>query len=252
MAAKKQDKSSKTAHVLNLLTKPSQAAQPAPLQEAPEAAAQVQPAAAPAQAAPLVPPIIQNAQSEANLSDQIRGALEDDLTAALSAAPIADDFSEVDFSVYDDLTEGYEQPEPAQAAQEEAPAPQPAPAAAPAPQPEQPAPQPAPEPIVIQAAPIKTAPEPPKLLYLNIMQPLVEAAAPRYIKLSGLCDCPRCQADVRAHALTHLKPHYAVFRQDDSIPMLTLYEARYASQVATALMQACEVVKENPRHRYRY
>lgn len=239
MAAKKQDKSSKTAHVLNLLTKPAPSPQPEPLQEV--APAQAQTPAQTQSAAPLVPPVVQNAQREENLSQQIRGALADDLAAALNEAPVADDdFSEAYFEAYDDLTEGYEQQPHTQTPNAPINTPTNAPTNA------QTEPKPAPQPAA------SAQPKAEGLLYLNIMQPLVEAAAPRYAKLANLCDCPRCLADVKAYALTHLKPHYAVFRQEDSIPMLTLYETRYASQVATILMQACEVVKENPRHRFRY
>lgn len=251
MAAKKQDKSSKTAHVLNLLTKPAPSPQPEPLHEVTPAQTQTPaPAQTPA-AAPLVPPVVQNAQREENLSQQIRGALADDLAAALNEAPVADDdFGEAYFEAYDDLTEGYAQLQAEQQPNTQTPnaqtntainMPTNMPTNA-----QPPEPKPVPQPTA------SAQPKAEGLLYLNIMQPLVEAAAPRYAKLANLCDCPRCLADVKAYALTHLKPHYAVFRQEDSIPMLTLYETRYASQVATILMQACEVVKENPRHRFRY
>lgn len=247
MAAKKQDKSSKTAHVLNLLTKPAPSPQPEPLQEVTPAQTQTPaPAQTPA-AAPLVPPVVQNAQREENLSQQIRGALADDLAAALNEAPVADDdFGEAYFEAYDDLTEGYAQLQAEQQPNTQTPNAQTNTAINTPTNARPPEPKPAPQPTA------SAQPKAEGLLYLNIMQPLVEAAAPRYAKLANLCDCPRCLADVKAYALTHLKPHYAVFRQEDSIPMLTLYETRYASQVATILMQACEVVKENPRHRFRY
>lgn len=247
MAAKKQDKSSKTAHVLNLLTKPAPSPQPEPLQEVTPAQTQTPaPAQTPA-AAPLVPPVVQNAQREENLSQQIRGALADDLAAALNEAPVAnDDFGEAYFEAYDDLTEGYAQLQAEQQPNTQTPNAQTNTAINMPTNAQPPEPKPAPQPTA------SAQPKAEGLLYLNIMQPLVEAAAPRYAKLANLCDCPRCLADVKAYALTHLKPHYAVFRQEDSIPMLTLYETRYASQVATILMQACEVVKENPRHRFRY
>ena len=92
-AAKKTTKSNKTAHVLNLLTAPGEqketpAAQPEPAAEKPEAAAAPSvpaPAEEPAAATrPLTPPILEVARTnDLQISEQIRGALEEELAAEL-------------------------------------------------------------------------------------------------------------------------------------------------------------------------
>lgn len=167
------------------------------------------------------------------------------------------------------------------------PEPEPEPLAPVIPEPE-PEPEPAPEPVTpplastpIQAAPAPTLndlpsagstmsagaalpPEPPRadfhgpaptpqsgndLLYINIMQTIVESMAPRYIKMFGVCKCSRCAADVKALTLTNLAPKYAVFHRRDRIPMLTVYENRYGSLVAAQLTKACSIVRINPHHR---
>ena len=87
------------------------------------------------------------------------------------------------------------------------------------------------------------------LLYVNIMQTIVESMAPRYIKMFGVCKCSRCAADVKALTLTNLAPKYAVFHRRDRIPMLTVYENRYGSLIAAQLTKACSIVKINPHHR---
>ena len=87
-----------------------------------------------------------------------------------------------------------------------------------------------------------------ELQYVNIMQKLVENMAPAYIEKFGLCKCQRCLEDVKALALTNLGPKYTVFPVSERIPMLTVYERRYNSLVATELTKACVVVKDNPRH----
>ncbi len=87
------------------------------------------------------------------------------------------------------------------------------------------------------------------LMYVNIMQTMVEAMAPRYIKMFGVCKCSRCAADVKALTLTNLAPKYAVFHRRDRIPMLTVYENRYGSLIAAQLTKACSIVKINPHHR---
>ncbi|MCI9044287.1 MAG: hypothetical protein HFJ96_02565 [Peptococcaceae bacterium] len=265
--AKKNDKSSKTAHVLNLITSPAEkAAQKAAAEaetnlpevdettdssaagfasEAAEAAAVNQQAAQVHQ--PLIPPILQVAhRHDESLAEQIRGALEEELAPELAEAA------------------AIQQPTPQPKA---APEPEPAPVQEPEPLPVQPEPapmpQPAPEPeqpqFKLPASAIVssfTIPEPPplppldeELSFVNVMQMLVDSMAPRYIENFGLCSCTRCLEDVKALALTNLGPKYTVFRASERVPMLTVYEKRYASQVAAELTKACNVVKANPRHR---
>jgi len=86
------------------------------------------------------------------------------------------------------------------------------------------------------------------LLYVNIMQTMVESMAPRYIKMFGGCKCASWAADVKALTLTNLRPRYAVFHRRERIPMLTVYENRYGSTIAAELTKACGIVKMNPHH----
>ncbi len=94
--------------------------------------------------------------------------------------------------------------------------------------------------------------EPPEttqeLLYVNVMQQLVEEQAMRYIRMFGVCDCPRCVIDVKALALTNLPPKYVVMRRGEMVPMLTVYEKRFSTAVTAQLIQACKKVMEFPRH----
>lgn len=286
--AKKNDKSSKTAHVLNLITSPAEkaAAQKAAAEleaaapelvanegfgsEAAEAAAVNQQAAQVHQ--PLIPPILQVAhRHDESLAEQIRGALEDELAPELTAEPAAPAVSQrpKPLATLEPQPAPVPQPEPEpvptpQAAPQPAPTPQAAPQPAPTPQaapqpalaPEQSAPQPQfklPASAIVSSF---TIPEPPplppldeELNFVNVMQMLVESMAPRYVEKFGLCGCPRCLEDVKALALTNLGPKYTVFRASERVPMLTVYEKRYASQVAAELTKACDVVKANPRHR---
>ena len=308
--AKKQDKSSKTAHVLNLLTSPAEkqaaaqraaaanaeepaeaAAAPGPSSDAVEAAEINQQAAQVHQ--PLIPPILQVAHHhDETLAEQIRGALEQELD---EEAPPATPPAAVQPAV---------EPEPVIAPEPAAPEPEPAmpakslvepepviapePLVEPAPEavlsaepvvepepavsePEpvvEPEPVPAPQPIIppppephfnLSSSAIMssfTIPEPPplppmqeELTFINIMQMLVENMAPRYVEKLGLCSCTRCLEDVKALALTNLRPRYTVFPASERVPMMTLYERRYSSLVATELTKACYIVKANPRHR---
>lgn len=84
--------------------------------------------------------------------------------------------------------------------------------------------------------------------YLNVMQMLVEDKADKYIKMNGICPCPRCRIDVVALTLSKLPSKYVVVQRSDAVPMMTVYENRYGTAVTSQLMAACERVKAHPRH----
>lgn len=205
-------KTSKTARVMNLLSKKQDAAE-----EAPEASA----------AAP-VPPILSSIGSDAAVSGQIKNALEDALDNDLSPAPQPESDS-----VLADIFAPLAPPEVSAPVQTAEPDLQPAPV---------PAPPPAPSPASTAAASDQGAG------YVNVMQVLVEEKAPKYAKLSGICDCPRCMEDIKALALNHLPPKYVVMDQGDMIPKLTFYEGKYSSDITAQLLQACKIVGQTPHH----
>ena len=144
------------------------------------------------------------------------------------------------------------EPEP-----EPEPAPEPEPEPAPIPEPEfvpepEPIPEPEPEPAPEPEPEPESAPEPAnpadELTYVNVIQSLVEELAPRYIKMFGLCSCPRCRIDVVALTLNNLIPKYVVMKKHDMIPMLTVYEGRFSSTIFAQLTRACKIVSDSPRH----
>ena len=247
---------------------PAPAAQAAPEPE-PAPAAQAAPEPAPAaQAAPEPEPApAAQAAPEPEPAPAAQAAPEPEPAPAAQAAPEPEPAP---------VAQAAPEPEPAPAAQA-APEPEPAPAAQAAPEPEpapaaQAAPEPEPAPAP-ESTPEPAHPAPPlpsltreqyrpdfrgpaptpqsgsDLLYVNIMQTIVESMAPRYIKRFGVCKCSRCAADVKALTLTNLAPKYAVFHRRDRIPMLTVYENRYGSLIAAQLTKACSIVKINPHHR---
>ncbi len=226
----KDNKTSKTARVMNLLSKKPDPAAPAAGEETP----------APAAPAAPVPPIVTSMAPDAAVSVQIRNALEDALADEL----------------------GPQQPAAPQPEPEPIPEPEPAPQAVQqqtAPQAVQPEPQPAPtpQPAPIQAAEPEPIPDEPHFKeplvpenpgYINVMQVLVEEKAPKYIQMFGLCQCERCLADVKAYTLNHLPSKYVVMEKGDLIPRLTVYEGKFISDVTAQLLQACKVVMERPHH----
>ena len=282
---KKGAKGNKTAHVLNLLTAPGEAAPP-PAEEAAEGVPEAAPAAS---GRPLLPPILEVAQAnDDTLAQQIQQALEEELSPppaenspVKEETPVVEDKPASGGKMSQDDIEkmlasmGAPADEPPTPEPEPAPAPQPpsggkmsqddiekmlASMGAPADEPPAPEPEPAPAPQPAAeekpAAPVppaaEAAPTPPPededLAYINVMQILVEEKAPRYIKMFGLCPCKHCQADVMALTLSNLVPKYVVLPKRDRIPMLTVYEGRFNSTIFAQLTRACKVVMDHPHH----
>lgn len=220
MASKKNDKSTKTAHVLNLLAPSHEEPPAAPVEEG-------QPAPPPVPSRPLTPPILEVAKNnDEQLAGQIQNALAEELEELEAQAALPP-------------------PPPAPPAPPPPPpAPAPEPVAVPEPEPEPvPVPEPVPEP--------EPEPEPEDgedFICVNVMEALVESKALRYINMFGLCECPRCVSDVKALTLTNLVPKYVVIPKTEVAPMLTVYETRYNTTIFAQLTQACKAVMENPHH----
>lgn len=224
---------SKTAHVMNLLSKNRGGAEQAAAPAAPAPQAEpVPPQAEPAHAAPVAP-IISSISADAAVSSQIKDALE----AELSGAP-AQQTASVQPAASVQQTVSVQ---PAAPVQQEAPVQPAAPV-----QQEAPAQQMAP--VQQEAAPAqKEAPEETPS-YVNVMQLLVEEKADEYMKMFGICCCDKCRVDVRAYALNHLPPKYVVLSQNERVPRLTVYENRFASDITAQLIQACKKVMLTPHH----
>ena len=267
--SKKGGRSSKTDHVLSLLG----GNVPAAGQETPRSAAREAPAApaageaeqpaedakqpAPAAAEPagqparqegerLIAPILQvEKNNNEALSRTIRDALAESLAEAVGL---------------EERTA--EKPEPVEPGPTSAPEPVAAePAPAPAeekPEPVEPGPTSAPEPVAAEPAPEEPAPETPFApretrlpdgsVCVNMMELLVDERLERYVRMFGLCTCPRCMADARALALTRLPAKYVVLAGSAATPMTSLYRAKYESMVVAQVIQACKTVMESPRH----
>lgn len=226
MASNKDSKTSKTAHVMNLLSK-NRNAEPAPAAESPAPQSSAPAPAAPA--APPIPPIISSINADAAVASQIKDALEAALVSEESPAQPA-----------------VQTPPPA--------APLPVQPASPPVAEEEPAPQqPAPPPAEDSAIPAATAEtrdcagyERPA--YVNVMEVLVREKAEKYMRASGTCCCDQCMVDVMAYTLNHLPPKYVVMSKGEMIPKLTFYDVQHSSDITARLMQACDVVAKSPHH----
>lgn len=239
-SAKKKN-SSKTARVLGLLTSPPATEEgepaPAPAKPAPEV-----PSAKPSQ-----PP--DDEVVEAEVRDALEQALVEEERAQVRVPPAAPP-RQVEARP-EPQPEPVPEPQPApqpQVAAEPEPEPVPEPQPAPAPEPE-PAPQASSAPLPAQTEhPMDPETEGNDVFCFNITQTLVEQKVDKYIKLFGLCTCPRCRIDVIALALSNLPAKYVVARRHEMVPMLSIYEGKFNAAIISQVMNACKQVMEHPRH----
>ena len=257
MSASKESNSSKTAHVMNLLSRtranpaaeaaaqekavqPAEAAVPptpaaAAVPSTPAAAAPA-PAPAPAESAPQstppTSPIIASLSSDHAISSQIKDALASSLEELAESEPVAET---PPAPVVEEV------PQPKSVAEEPA-----APVIEEVPQPE-PVVEPPPAPVAVDSAAEK--PDEEEVICANIMEILVERKAETYMELFGLCCCDRCKMDVQALALTDLPPKYVVMAKNELPLRLSLYEGRMNTAVTAQILRACKVVLAEPRHK---
>ena len=244
MSASKESNSSKTAHVMNLLSRNRTTPAESPVEAAPrEAAAQptetaVSPPPAPApvesapQSVPPTSPIIASLSSDHAISSQIKDALASSLEELAESEPVAE-------TPAAPVVEEVPQPEPVA----ETPA---EPVVEEAPQPEPVVETPA-EPVVEDPAAEK--PDEEEVICANIMEILVERKAETYMELFGLCCCDRCKMDVQALALTELPAKYVVMGKNELPLRLSLYEGRMNTAITAQILRACKVVLAEPRHK---
>lgn len=244
MSASKESNSSKTAHVMNLLSRNRATPAESPAEAAPrEAAAQptetaVSPSPAPApvesapQSVPPTSPIIASLSSDHAISSQIKDALASSLEELAESEPATE-------TPAAPVVEEVPQPEPVAETSAE-------PVVEEAPQPEPVAEMPA-EPVVEEPAAEKPAED--EVICANIMEILVERKAETYMELFGLCCCDRCKMDVQALALTELPAKYVVMGKNELPLRLSLYEGRMNTAITAQILRACKVVLAEPRHK---
>lgn len=275
MSASKESNSSKTAHVMNLLSRTranpaaeaaaqEKAAQPAEAAVPPTptaaavpptpAAAAPAPAPAPAESAPQstppTSPIIASLSSDHAISSQIKDALassleelaESEPAAKTPPAPVVEEVPQPKPVVETPPAPVVEEvPQPKSVAEEPA-----APVIEEVPQPE-PVVETPPAPVAVDSAAEK--PDEEEVICANIMEILVERKAETYMELFGLCCCDRCKMDVQALALTELPAKYVVMAKNELPLRLSLYEGRMNTAVTAQILRACKVVLAEPRHK---
>lgn len=224
MASVKGSNTSKTAHVMNLLSRSRGTESPLPTDSAAASAALPEDAHS-----PQPPPILASLQNDMAVSSAIKDALQASLEEEAEApAPSC--------SMPEPPVPSLSQENHMQDAPPSAETPPATPPAAEKDAETQPPAEPLSSPAVCETT------------CENIMQLLVEEKADQYMTLFGLCRCSRCRNDVLALALNQLPPKYVVMPVRELTPRLSIYEGRFNSAVTAQILRACKEVLEHPRH----
>lgn len=228
---------SKTAHVMNLLSKNRGSAAETPAEPAPQAepappAEPAAPQAQPARSAPVAP-IISSINADAAVSSQIKDALEAELEPAAPAQQAASVQKAAPVQQAAPVQKAADLQQTA-SVQQAASVQQTADLQA--------------ESIMDLPAAEDDSSVSEEHVYTNVMQILVEEKADEYMKMFGICCCDKCRVDVRAYALNRLPPKYVVLSKHERVPRLTVYENRFASDITAQLVQACKQVMLTPHH----
>ena len=84
---------------------------------------------------------------------------------------------------------------------------------------------------------------------VNVMEELLDKETVRKeMEKYGVCQCSRCQADVRALLLTRLPAKYVVADETAVVPLLSYYRQRFRVPILTQTIKACQDVRRAPRH----
>ena len=84
--------------------------------------------------------------------------------------------------------------------------------------------------------------------YVNMMEAVVEEELAVLGDNLGCCMCPQCQSDIIAYALNHLPPRYVATQAGGAISKADSLRIQHLTDVRTAVVQAAQMVRENPRH----
>lgn len=84
--------------------------------------------------------------------------------------------------------------------------------------------------------------------YENMMESIVEEELDIMAPELECCTCEQCRNDMAAWALNQLPPKYVVTQAGSAISKADTMRIQHLTDVRTALVQAAQMVKENPRH----
>lgn len=91
--------------------------------------------------------------------------------------------------------------------------------------------------------------EEPDFVRVNLMEEIVNDKIIYFMRQFECCTCDRCIADTVALTLNGLPPKYIVTEPAAKEPLISFYTNRFISDITVEATKACMFVKENPRHK---
>ena len=83
---------------------------------------------------------------------------------------------------------------------------------------------------------------------VNIVEDIIKSKAPDFVRKFGACDCHRCVSDIIALALNELPSRYTVTYKGMLFSKISSYENQHVVDISQALTKACMLVSDSPRH----
>lgn len=84
--------------------------------------------------------------------------------------------------------------------------------------------------------------------YYNILEEIVEMEYDRNEKSLDCCHCERCKNDIIAYSLSNVTPKYVVSHEGELFSKISALHTQVQTDIIRLLIQAAQIVKENPRH----
>ena len=83
---------------------------------------------------------------------------------------------------------------------------------------------------------------------VNVTEIIAVAKVAEVVSMMEGCSCPKCVDDVLAIALNSLPTRYVTTDMGKQFIQLNSYRKQFETDVVSALIKACQIVKASPRH----
>lgn len=83
---------------------------------------------------------------------------------------------------------------------------------------------------------------------VNVTELIAEAKVGEVIAMMEACSCLKCVYDILAIALNSLPTRYVTTDVGKQFIQLNSYKKQFETDVVAALIKACQIVKDSPRH----
>lgn len=83
---------------------------------------------------------------------------------------------------------------------------------------------------------------------VNVTEIMAEEKVGEVIAMMDACSCSKCVYDILAIALNSLPTKYVTTDVGKQFIQLNSYKKQFETDVVAALIKACQIVKESPRH----